>query len=44
MLSQLSKLQDKKPLIGPFLSPKNLNLILLNKIIVQASAVGQWVR
>ena len=29
MLNQFSKLPDKKPFVGPFLSPKNLNLTLL---------------
>ena len=29
LLNHFSKLPDKKPFVGPFLSPKNLNLTLL---------------
>ena len=44
ILNQFSKLPDKKPFVGPFLSPKNLNLTLLFFKSVHASAVGLYVR
>ena len=41
ILNHFSKLQDKKPFIGPFLSPKNVNLTSL-KLYMQVLLVGAF--
>ena len=41
ILSQLSKLRDKKPFVRPFLSPKNLNLTS-HKLYTQVLLVGAF--
>ena len=43
ILNHFSKLQDKKPFIGPFLSPKNVNLPVTSlKLYMQVLLVGAF--